>query len=147
METRTDDDVVSVILHQHEEVRHLLQAIGGAPVNGRAEEFKALVRLLTAHEKAEQTVVYPALQAMGGEGPGIAKARMAEEAAAEDVIAKMQAMDPASAQFAQAFIAFRGDVESHASHEESEVLPLLAHLKDDEAQQMAEAFRAAAPMS
>ena len=117
-------------------------------MNGRADGFRALVRLLAAHETAEQTLVYPALRAMGGEGNKVADARMAEEEAAKDAIDAMEALEPASAQFAMAFIGFRGDVESHAAHEESEVLPLLStHLTDEDGRRMAEAFRAVEEMA
>jgi hemerythrin superfamily protein len=141
MEMKPADDVVTMIMHEHAEVRNLLRSIGGAAANARQEGFDALTRLLDAHEGAEEQHIYTALQQLGGDAKKVADARLAEEEAAKQAIAKMKGMDCASAAFAQAFVGLRGDIEAHAAAEESEVLPWLSRLDEGQCQRIAQAFR------
>ncbi|MGZ7011152.1 MAG: hemerythrin domain-containing protein [Ilumatobacteraceae bacterium] len=132
--TDTDraQDVVEVLQTQHDQVRDLLRRIDRAAGSERAQPFAELVRQLKAHEAAEESVVYPALRTLGNEASAVADRRVAEEKEAEKVIAELEKMDPASAEFTEGFAKFRGAVEKHASAEESEVFPLLTDKLGDD---------------
>lgn len=142
--TTADHDVTTVVLAQHKDVVGRLAAVANASGADRGAEFASLAALLTAHETAEQAVIYPALRKVGGEGTRIADERTSEEAAAKDTLAKLQGMDTGSAEFEALFSEFSGKVHAHAASEEAQVLPLLTQSTTPEARQlMGDAFLAA----
>lgn len=85
----------------------------------------------------------PALRTLGDEGTRIAEARIQEEGAASDVIAKLEGLDTGSAEFETMFTEFSAKVHQHAASEEAEVLPLLNGATTlEQRQAMGEAFLA-----
>jgi hemerythrin superfamily protein len=142
--TTADNDVTTVVLAQHKDVTARLAAVANAAGADRGAEFASLAALLTAHETAEQAVIYPALRKVGAEGTRIADERTSEEVAAKDTLAKLQSMATGSAEFEALFSEFSGKVHAHAASEEAQVLPLLAQSTTPEARQaMGDAFLAA----
>ena len=115
-------DVVALLEQQHEQVRHLLASLRGAP---DPELFTALVRLLSAHETAEEMVVYPAVRASLPDGAALADARRDEEREAKALLADLESMGVDHDEFATAFARFADDVLRHATNEERQVFPLL----------------------
>jgi hemerythrin superfamily protein len=141
-----DQDVVTVIHEQHEEIERLLGEVGvGGP--GRDEAFDALVRLLAVHETAEEMAVYPALRSLGDEGKAVVDARTSEEDKAKRTLAQLEGMDTSSPEFVRQFAAFQGEVKSHAASEEAEVFPLLMRTDDNGRAEMAKAFLLAERMA
>jgi hypothetical protein len=140
-------DVVNLIKQQHEQVRSLIQSIAAGPSDGRRDNFEALVRLLAVHETAEEMTVYPALRKMGDAAASVAEARTAEEDKAKKVLAHLEGLDPASSEFEQEFLAFRTDVEHHATSEEADVLPLLMQSDLQGRTEMGRAFALAEKMA
>ena len=119
------NDVTEVVRQQHLDVTGRLAAVQHKTGDNRAQEFHALVEILTGHETAEETVIYPVLRGIGDNGVKIADARTAEEAAATVILTHLQTLDTNSSDFVTAFTDFAGKVHEHAAHEEAEVLPLL----------------------
>ena len=141
--TTADNDVTTVVLAQHKEVAQRLEAVLNAADNGRSAEFDSLVALLDVHEKAEETVIYPALRKLGDEGTRIADARTHEEDAAKATLTRLKGLDAGSQDFTVLFKEFSSNVHAHASSEEAEVIPLLtSSVSTDERQAMGDAFLA-----
>ena len=137
------DDLVTVITQDHNAVRQRLSEFDSAPPEVRAELFWRLMDQLVRHEVGEQIVVYPALRELPG-GSETADARVAEEEAAERLLASMEDMDPEGDEFVSALTSLQEAVLDHAEHEEAEVLPLLlAHEDSDRLIYLAQKFKGA----
>ncbi|NUP65917.1 MAG: hemerythrin domain-containing protein, partial [Nonomuraea sp.] len=54
-----DNDVVDLLVRQHEEIRSLFTEVENAAPEDKAEAFRRLVRLLAVHETAEEEIVHP----------------------------------------------------------------------------------------
>lgn len=83
----------------------------------RDTAFTALLLSLATHEAAEETFVHPQLNS------AVAQKRVSEEEEAGELIARLEAMDPATKQFDDAFAQFAASVKEHAEAEEREELP------------------------
>jgi hemerythrin superfamily protein len=132
MTETAQQDAVDFLLDQHAQVRQLFETVANATGDARREAFEPLVRLLAVHETAEEMVVYPALKAEGDEGRRVAEARLEEEDEAKKLLAELEKLDIASAEFDELFTRIRAAVEAHAEAEENEVFPLLDRITDTE---------------
>jgi hemerythrin superfamily protein len=115
-------DVVAVLERQHADVRDMLASLRAVP---SAEMFAIVVRLLTAHETAEEMVVYPVVRSELPDGAELADARLEEERAAKQQLAELESIGVADPAFAELFGRFADDVLRHATNEERQVFPLL----------------------
>jgi hemerythrin-like domain-containing protein len=141
--TTADNDVITVVLGQHQDVAGRLDAVMSAAGSTRADAFEALADLLDVHETAEETVIYPALRKLGNEAARVADDRAHEEAAAKQILTRLKGLDAGSNEFESLFSEFSAKVHEHAASEESEVIPLLtSSLSAQERQAMGDAFRA-----
>jgi hemerythrin superfamily protein len=123
------DDVVSLLAQDHEAIRERLKELESARPERRAELFRELTAQLVRHEKAEEMVVYPAVRQEPG-GDSITKERVAEESEAEQLLARMEKLDPTTEEFMGAMRDLATAVSSHAAKEEEEVFPLLLAHED-----------------
>lgn len=128
---KTTGDVVDLLFAQHQEVTRLFAQVQGGH-QGREEAFQRLVRLLAAHETAEEEVVYPALRSTGEAGERIAEARKAEESDAKESLADLEKLGVGGEGFDRQFEAFRQEVLDHAEAEEQQVFPLLRRSFDSD---------------
>lgn len=128
---KSTGDVVDLLFAQHQEVKRLFALVQGGH-QGREEAFQSLVRLLAAHETAEEEVVYPALRSTGEEGERIAKSRKEEESDAKESLADLEKLGVGGDGFDLKLEAFRQEVLDHAEAEEQEVFPLLRRSLDSE---------------
>ena len=96
-----------------------------ADADVRGQLFWELMDQLVRHEVAEEVVVYPALR-QEPDGDAIAQARLREESDAEQMLARMERLDPATEDFRRAIRDLESAVLGHAHKEEAEVFPLLA---------------------
>ena len=115
-------DVVAVLERQHADVRDLLASLRAEP---DAEMFATVVRLLTAHETAEEMVVYPVVRSDLPDGAALADARLDEERAAKKQLAELESIGVESPEFLRQFGVFADDVLRHATNEERQVFSLL----------------------
>ncbi len=144
MATHDDDDVITLLLQQHDTIRDLMSQVELASPSARAEAFEPLVRLLAVHETAEEIVVHPAVRSIGDDGRRVVAARLQEEDRAKKALAQLEALDPASAEFMSTFAQVRDAVVRHAELEEREEFPLLVGSKSgQELRKMASRVRAA----
>lgn len=136
------EDVVDLLLAQHERVKSLFTTLRNLRGQTAEEPFNELRRMLAVHETAEEEVVYPALRAAGADD--IVQARLAEEAQAKDTLADLEKMGTSAPEFSGALAAFEKDVLAHAAAEEQEIFPRLRREFDaDQRRQMTQAVRAA----
>jgi hemerythrin superfamily protein len=143
-EITSDNDVVALLLHQHEEVRWLFAEVKNAGPADRAETFDRLRRLLAVHETAEELIVHPDARKLIGDGGLVVDARLAEEHAAKQILVELENLGTEAAGFLPKLEELRIAVEDHATHEEQEEFPYLrsAH-SDSRLKAMAKAVKAA----
>ena len=55
-----DQDVIDLLLEQHQEIRSLISEVKTADGGHLQQAFSDLVRLLVVHESAEEQIVHPA---------------------------------------------------------------------------------------
>ncbi|MGH8988632.1 MAG: hemerythrin domain-containing protein [Acidimicrobiales bacterium] len=103
--------------------RRFAEAVAAGP-STRGELFWKLTNDLVRHEVAEEAVVYPSLRDVPG-GDKVADARIAEQSAAEEQLADMEKMDPASSEFVRALGTLQTAVLEHARAEEESAFGLL----------------------
>jgi hemerythrin superfamily protein len=143
-ETTPDDDVVALLLHQHEEIRRLFAEVRDATPAGRAEAFDRLRRLLAVHETAEELIVHPDTRKLMADGDLVVDASLAEELAAKQILVQLENLGTDAPGFLPKLEELRIAVEEHAKHEEQEEFPCLrsAH-SDSRLKTMAKAVKAA----
>jgi hypothetical protein len=144
LETTPDDDVVALLLHQHEEIRRLFAEVRDAAPADRAEAFDRLRRLLAVHETAEELIVHPDARKLLADGDLVVDASLAEELAAKQILVQLENLDAEDPGFLLRLEELRIAVEEHAKHEEQEEFPCLrsAH-SDSRLMAMAKAVKAA----
>lgn len=125
-------DVVTMLLEDHDTVRSLLAELPGAEGARRVELRDQLVHVLAVHETAEEEVVWPAVRGDVQGGGALADARISEEKAAQEVLKRLDDMDPGADDFEQALSAVKNAVEDHARHEEEQVFPKLREAESPE---------------
>jgi len=133
-----------VLETQHEKVKKLLTEVATSHGEAREANFCELRRMIAVHETAEEEIIYPALRSTGEEGKQVAEARTSEEAEGTKVLARLENMGPASAEFSELFGQFQTAVLEHAEAEETQVIPILQRTqKPASLQKMAKAFEVA----
>jgi hemerythrin superfamily protein len=130
--TMSTTDVVELLLADHEEAKTLLSRFEDVAPPERTSYFCEVVTDLVRHEVAEEHVVYPIIRQVSPEGKQEAKARIAEQSEAEELLAEMEKLDASSAEFTTKFIALRQAVLDHARSEEATTFPLLKEVEDAE---------------
>ncbi len=120
------NDIVDVLLQQHQQLRELCAAVHAASNDERKQLFGDLARLLHLHDLGEQAVVHPATRdqtSRGGEA--IAVACAAEEDRVGWAIGDLEGLGVDHPAFVAKFAAFHHAVLDHLAHEEREEFPLL----------------------
>ena len=119
------DDLISLLVQDHEAITERFFELEKADPGMREQLFWELMEQLLRHEVAEEVVVYPALRREPGGDP-IADARLREESVAEQMLARLEHLDPVTEEFRGAIKDLEAAVLAHAHKEEAEVFPLLA---------------------
>lgn len=144
-ETTGDDDVVALLMRQHEQIRSLFSEMEQVPGTERQAAFDRLRRYLAVHETAEEEVVHPtARHADGAAAEQMVDARLSEENEAKQMLERLEALQMDDPQFAVQFHALKTSVTEHAEHEEREEFPRLReHTSAEQSRRMATAVKAA----
>jgi hypothetical protein len=139
LESGPEDDVVAIVLRQHDRIRTLMNQVSNTAGHSRLQAFTELTALVKAHEHAEQAVLRPV--GVEVEGKRSAKARTREEAAADEALLRLDGLDVDSTEFRDIFDAFRTSVEEHAAaEEEHELEPMRQQLPLEERVRLGQAF-------
>ncbi|MBT2421875.1 hemerythrin domain-containing protein [Streptomyces sp. ISL-22] len=143
-----NDDVVTLLMQQHNHIRDLFAEVENAPANDRAEAFRRLVRFLAVHETAEEEVVHPSARRAFEDGEQVVDDRLEEERTAKEKLSRLDDMSTDDPGFMPMLQELRADVLQHAASEEQYEFPRLREKAG--AQQlamMATAVRAAEAMA
>ena len=134
-------DVIDAIQTDHARIKDLFDEVSRSSGDVREQNVRNLVQLLVAHETAEQEVVHPLTRKSH---EAVAQARLAEEAKAEQVLARLEGLDVHSLEFDNELARLRGDVLRHAEQEERLEHPnLRAEAPADRLQQLTPLYEAA----
>jgi len=87
------NDIISVLLEDHQEVRQLLTRVASATGDAKKTAFQELVSELARHETAEEEVLYPAVRRSVDGGDDLADARREEEHKGERLLADLEKRD------------------------------------------------------
>ncbi|MEP9383795.1 hemerythrin domain-containing protein [Nocardioides cheoyonin] len=137
-----EGDVIRMLLEQHAQIRDLFATVKAASGEEKKTAFDDLRTLLAVHETAEELVLRPVTSRLGGEG--VAEARNAEEAEANEVLAELEKLDVGSADFDTRIAAFETSVDEHAEAEEHEEFGLILEgCEVDERRQLGTKIKAA----
>jgi hemerythrin superfamily protein len=141
--TTEQDDVITLLVQQHQEIRALFDEVETATGKDRETAFRSLVRLLSVHETAEEELVHPAVRHTEG-GDAVVDARVAEEHRAKELLVTLDRIGPDAEGFDTLLVQLREDVLAHAGHEEREEFPRLrAYYDAEKLKSLAGAVRAA----
>ena len=124
MATGTREDVVDLLLKQHDEIRSLLDTVERSSGERRKQKFDELRRLLAVHETAEEEVVHPyARRKLGGDDA--VDELVDEEKKGKEVLKRLERVETGSPDFLPLFRRLRTSIEAHARHEEESEFPQL----------------------
>ena len=118
-------DVTTVLRQQHAGIRRALIR-AALPGQGRAVEFRRLVRMLAEHEAAEEAHVHPSVRRAGRRG--VAAARVGEEERAKRLLNRLWQAGPHDRAYLPRLAMLGWEVLRHAAREEREEFPVLERL-------------------
>ncbi|WP_238412060.1 hemerythrin domain-containing protein [Saccharothrix deserti] len=144
MTTAQEQDVVELLLAQHNEIKRLFEQLRTATGDSKRELFEDLVRLLAVHESAEEEVVHPTARRRIEGGEQVVDARLEEEDEAKTALAELHDMGVDHPEFDAKLMMLSQAVIEHATREENEEFIFLRqNLDQDQLRRMAGAVRAA----
>ncbi|MEH0829971.1 MULTISPECIES: hemerythrin domain-containing protein [unclassified Micromonospora] len=140
-----EEDVVDLLLAQHAQIEQLFLLVIGSTGETRRDAFDDLVKLLAAHETAEEEVVHPLARNLpGGGGDAMVDDRLDEERQAKETLKTLVAGGVDADGFDTGIILLRDAVLTHARYEERYEFPQLRqHVPADRLRSLAAAVRAA----
>ena len=115
--------VLAVLYNQHARIRELFELVQGTTGPARQAAFDRLRELLAVHEAGEELVVRPVTVQVAGKN--VADARNHEESEAAHVLAQLEKLDVADAEFSRMIAEFEKAVSDHAGNEEAEEFPYI----------------------
>ena len=124
-----EDDVVRVLVDQHDQLRESFAQVRAATGPSRARAFSVLARLLSLHEALEEEFLRPVTVEIGE--LDVARARLSEELRAEAVLERCRTLDADSDEFGLALGQLEAAVLDHAGMEETEELPAVLAAVDE----------------
>lgn len=137
-----EGDVIRILLEQHALVREMFGHVRSATGEDKKVLFDDLRALLAVHETAEQMVLRPVTDRVGG--AAVAKERTAEETEANHVLKELESLDVTAPDFDTRLAAFEQSVDHHAESEETEEFPLvLANCPAEERKSLGDRIRRA----
>jgi hemerythrin superfamily protein len=147
MSVTSAHDVIGLLLEDHQKVEQLFDRFRTEGNN--AQLFNELTNTLVRHEVAEEEIIYPEVRKRLSDGERLANERIAEQAEAEERLAKMEKEGTDSSDFGEDLVDLREAVLAHAEKEERLVFTPLAGVLDlDRRRQLGERYeraKAAAP--
>jgi hypothetical protein len=137
-----EDDVIRILLEQHDQVRAGFEQVRTSTGEARSRAFDDLRAFLAVHETAEEEVLRPVTKELGEHD--VAAARNSEESRANAVLAQLEDLDVDSAEFETSLAQLQAAVTDHAAMEEAEEFPaILAAVDEGRRHRMGGRLRAA----
>lgn len=122
-ETMPENDVVDLLLRQHQLVRQYFSEVENSAGEERREAFDRLRRLLAVHETAEEEVVHPMARRALPDGDQLIDSRLNEEHHAKQILEDLDATGADSVDFETKLSILKTAVLQHAEREEQEEFP------------------------
>lgn len=103
-----------------------------------------LVALESVHEVAEETVVWPAVEAYCPDGPELVVEVLSQEREAKRALNELEHISPGTLEFSECVHTIAGMARTHISYEQNQVWPRLDDaLRESDLDRLAERFQAA----
>jgi hemerythrin superfamily protein len=143
--TEKQQDVVQLLLEQHNQIKALFNRLANEPQGKQKRElFEDLVRLLAVHETAEEEVVHPVARRNIDSGDQVVENRRKEEDQAKRELAALYDLGVDHPEFNAKLTKLGEAVLQHANREESEEFQSLRQkMSKEQLSRMAGAVRAA----
>lgn len=141
-ETMPETDAIALLIHQHEQIRGLLDEVGQGKGKERAGAFARLCRLLAVHETAEEQIVHPVARRSLKNGRKVINARLAEENEVKKMLQGLEVMGASAQGFDVLFDEFRKALVAHVDREERQEFPELRRHSSAERRVMCTAIKA-----
>jgi hypothetical protein len=141
-------DVVDLLVAQHARIEELFLLVAGSAGATRREAFDDLVRMLAAHETAEEELVHPLSRGVVDGGDARVDDRLEEERQAKEMLSTLVDAGVGSEGFDTGLLLLRDAVLIHARHEERyEFTQLRAKVPATQLRALAAAVRAVEAMA
>src|SRR5687768_16415488 len=98
-ESPPENDVVSLLLGQHQVIRTLCDEVIAASAENRREPFQRLLRLMAVHEAVEEEICHPFVRRRVQGATAMVEDRLQEERQAKEMLVQLDSMGPAAAGF------------------------------------------------
>ena len=121
-------DVIDLIMQDHREFERQFAKLREDPAS-RATLGPVMSTLLTAHERAEESEVYPAVREAGAHED--VEHSQQEHLAADEIARRLQETDPGSPDFDSVLTELMDAVQHHLEEEEADLLPQVRKLLDE----------------
>jgi hemerythrin superfamily protein len=118
-------DVFEVLKTDHQEVKSMLDQLGGGDPQQRQKLAERLVTEESKHEAAEQAWFWPAVRESVDGGDGLADTALHQEAEGAEVLGKLDKAKAGSAEFDELVSTFTKAALEHIAFEEDQVWPKL----------------------
>lgn len=119
-------DVVSVLTHDHREVEELFDQIESTTDPAQRREYtEQVITELVRHSVAEEQYLYPAVRQHIPGGDALADKEIAEHAEVEEGLKSLEKMDVNDTGFMTTFHEVSSSVKAHVQEEEQELFPQL----------------------
>ena len=118
-------DVFEVLKADHEEVKSMLDKLGGGESQERQQLAERLVSEESKHEAAEQACFWPAVRESVAGGGALADTALHQEAEGSEVLDKLSKASAGSAEFDELISTFTKAALEHIAFEEDQVWPKL----------------------
>jgi hemerythrin superfamily protein len=144
-----NDDVLVELTKDHDEMREMFTVLRGG-VQGEQQE--QTVRQLTVevirHAVAEEAQLYPLLRKVFPNGNEVADHEIEEHSEVEELLKKLEKLEPSDAEYQPTLNKVMDDLEHHARDEETNVFPeLRSKLPESELKELGDKVRATKKMA
>jgi hemerythrin superfamily protein len=132
-------DVIELLEHDHREVEEMFAEFDKAtdPKERRTIADKVIIELVR-HSEAEEQAVYPAMRKALPDGDKLVEHEISEHSEAEEIMKKLDGMDPEDAQFGVLMGQLQSAITQHVKEEETEAFPRFRqHVSQDQLDKLA----------
>lgn len=124
---RSQRTLWTALISDHHEIKRLLRRLDMTSERSsrtREKLFSDLRRLLVAHSRAEETVLYDRLRKQGDEASDLALEAYEEHHVADLVLEELAALSPENERWGAKISVLKESLEHHIQEEERELIPL-----------------------
>src|SRR3954462_15040154 len=126
-------DVIELLEHDHREVEEMFAEFDRAtdPKERRTIADKIIIELVR-HSEAEEQAVYPAMKKALPDGEQLVEHEISEHSEAEEVMKKLDGMDPENPEFGVLMTQLMTAIRHHVQEEEGDAFPRFRAAVDQE---------------